>query len=541
MGNILCCITTTKQTKNLSIDKQFKFPSPLPSWPAGEGFASGTIDLGGLQVCQITSFNNIVSISKIGSDDNGVTFFEPRSIPDGFSMLGCYCQSNDTPLFGWVLAGRDVSGGTLANPVDYTLVLSVNDSCYIWLPTPTDGYSAVGYIVTSSSQKPSTDKIMCVRNDLTDECESDALLFDADNSVNVYSSRPKTRGAQALGVSVGTFIIEDENNTSYSLLSCLKNNNFDTLSSTMPNLTQIEALIQEYSPRIYFHPDETYLPSSTTWYFSNGVLLYHVGDESSPIRVEPSGSNLPQGGSDDETYWLDLPVDETEKERVKKGDLESSEVYIHVKPMLGATFTDIVIWVFYPFNGPATAKIGLIDVPLGRIGEHVGDWEHVTLRISNFNSVLYRVYFSEHSGGTWVDTPSLEFQNGTNNFIGYSSLHGHATYSAPGVVLQGTDVVGLRNDTAKSNMFLDVGSKYSIVSAEYISSVIEPPWLNYARKWGPQVTYEIGVELEKLEASSTGIIESLVEELLVILPSEIYEEDGPTGPKMKDYWYGDER
>ncbi|KAI7750832.1 hypothetical protein M8C21_008213 [Ambrosia artemisiifolia] len=539
MGNFLSCFTTTNETKSFPIDTHFKFSSPLPSWPPGEGFANGTIDLGGLHVSQITSFTKIWSSSNGGPDDNGVTFFEPNPIPEGFAMLGCYCQSNATPLFGWVLAGKDVSGGTLASPIDYTLVLSVDSSFYIWLPTPPDGYNPVGYAITSSLEKPPLDKIKCVRVDLTDECETDGFLWGVDDGVSVYGLRPKNRGTQAQGVCVGTFVVEDENNN-YSMLPCLKNNNFSMLSNSMPNLAQIKALVQEYSPRLYFHPSETYLPSSTTWYFSNGVLLYHVGDESNPIPVEPTGSNLPQGGSNDGTYWLDLPVEETERERVKKGDLQSCEVYIHVKPMLGATFSDIVIWVFYPFNGPSTAKLGLIDVPLGKIGEHVGDWEHMTMRISNFNGVLYRVYFAQHSGGTWVDTTSLEFQPGTNNFIGYSSLHGHATYHVPGVVLQGTDVVGIRNDTSKSDMFLDVGTAYSIMAAQYIDSVIEPPWLNYARKWGPKITYELGVELKKLEDSS-GILESAIASLLEILPNEVYEEDGPTGPKMKDYWDGDER
>ncbi|XP_024995178.1 uncharacterized protein LOC112528391 [Cynara cardunculus var. scolymus] len=535
MGNFLGCFTNTKEIKSFPIDTNFQLASPLPSWPPGEGFANGTIDLGGLEVRQITSFTKIWS----SSEDGGATFFEPFPLPDGFSMLGCYCQTNDTPLFGWVLAGKDVSGGTLATPLDYTLVLSVTDSCYIWLPTPPDGYQPVGYAITSSPEKPPLDKIRCVRGDLTDECEPDVLLWGADNGVNVYSSRPNLRGTQAQGVSVGSFTIDNETN---SISSCLKNNNFDSVSSSsMPNLPQIETLIQEYSPRIYFHPSETYLPSSTTWYFSNGVLLYHIGDESNPIPVETTGSNLPQGGSNDGTYWLDLPINETERDRVKKGDLQTCEAYIHIKPMLGGTFTDIAIWFFYPFNGPATAKLGFIDVPLGRIGEHIGDWEHMTLRISNFNGGLYRVYFAQHSGGMWVDTPSLEFQNGTNKLVGYSSLHGHASYPTPGLVVQGTNVVGLRNDTAKSDMFLDVGTKYSIMAADYITSVIEPPWLNYTRKWGPKITYEIGIELEKLQDSTSGIVESAIEGLMEVLPSEIYEEDGPTGPKMKEYWDGDER
>ncbi|CAI9266071.1 unnamed protein product [Lactuca saligna] len=246
MGNFGSCFTS-KETEVFPIETRFKFPSPLPSWPQGERFASGTIDLGGLEVCQVTSFKRIWSTSQIGSNDTDITVFEPSPIPDGFFLLGCYCQSNDTPLFGWILAGKDVSGGTLVNPVDYTLVWSSKDSCYIWLPTPPEGYKSVGYAITTSPEKPSLDKIRCVRADLTEEPETDALLWGSDD-VSVYGLRPKVRGRQAQGVSVA----------------------------------QINALIQEYSPRFYFHPKETYLPASTTWYFTNGVQLYHTGEESNP-------------------------------------------------------------------------------------------------------------------------------------------------------------------------------------------------------------------------------------------------------------------
>ncbi|KAK9048714.1 hypothetical protein SSX86_032320 [Deinandra increscens subsp. villosa] len=505
MGNLW---SRSEETQAFPIDTKFKLPSPLPSWPPGEGFASGIIDLGGLEVCQITSFNKIWSTSdQDGSDDTNVTFFEPSPIPDGFSMLGCYCQSNDSPLFGWVLAGKDVSGQTLAEPVDYTLVWSRNNSFYVWLPTPPEGYKSVGYIITNLPEKPSPDRIRCVRVDLTDELEADALLWSS-NDVNVYGSRPKVRGREAQGVCVD----------------------------------QIDALIQEYSPRFYFHPKEAYFLASTKWYFENGVQLYHTGDESNPIPVEPTGSNLPQGGSNDGTYWLDLPVDETERERVKKGDLKSGEAYVHVKPMLGATFTDLAIWVFYPFNGPSTAKLGLVDIPLGRIGEHIGDWEHVTLRVSNFNGLLYRVYFAQHSGGVWVDTTSLEFLDASNNFAAYPSLNGHATYPVPGLVLQGNDVVGIRNDTAKSTNFFNVKGRYSIMAAEYINDVTELPWVNFSRKWGPKITYETGTEIEKLQNSlTTGSIGSSISSLLSLIPREFSSEDGPTGPKMKVDWDGDER
>ncbi|XP_009793524.1 hypothetical protein At1g04090-like [Nicotiana sylvestris] len=522
------------------IDTPFKLPSPLPTWPSGQGFATGVIDLGGLEVSQISSLAKVWATQEGGPDDLGATFFEPSNLPNGFFMLGSYSQPNNLPLFGSVLAGKDSTGDTLKMPTDYTLVWSSEnlnikqDSVgYIWLPIPPEGYKAVGHVVTTSPQKPSLDKIHCVRSDLTDVSESDDWIW-GNNGLNVYSSRPRDRGINALGVSTGAFVAS--NNGTADSLACLKNVKANL--SAMPNLNQVQALFQAYSPLYYFHPDEQYYPSSITWFFQNGALLYTKGQESAPVAIEPNGSNLPQGGSNDGAFWLDLPTDDSAKDQVKKGDLQAATAYLHIKPMFGATYTDIALWLFYPFNGPARAKIEFMTIPLGKIGQHVGDWEHVTLRISNFNGELQGVYFSQHSGGNWVIASQLEFQNG-NKPVAYSSLHGHASYAQPGKNMQGNSNIGLRNDTAKGQM-MDTGANYSIVAAEYLT-IVEPAWLNYAREWGPKISYDIANELQKVERFLPGKLKKAVEKLVKSLPNEVLGEEGPTGPKFKDMWNGDER
>ncbi|KAF2319323.1 hypothetical protein GH714_014799 [Hevea brasiliensis] len=283
-----------------------------------------------------------------------------------------------------------------------------------------------------------------------------------------------------MGVCVGTFVAQNGNSTPTSV-ACLKK--VSSNLSCMPNLNQIQAIFQAYSPRIYFHPDEEYLSSSVSWFFNNGALLYKKGEESNPVPVEPTGSNLLQGGSNDGEYWLDLPVDKKPKRESRK------EIYKKL-----------------------------------RIGEHVGDWEHLTLRISNFNGELWSVYFSQHSGGSWFNASELEFENG-NKAVCYASLHGHAMYSKPGLVLQGSSRIGIRNDTSKSKIVLDTGARFSVVAAEYLgTAIIEPPWLNYLRKWGPTVSYDV----------------SVFQKFVKSLPNEVFGEEGPTGPKLKRNWIGDE-
>ncbi|KAG0501440.1 hypothetical protein HPP92_001512 [Vanilla planifolia] len=128
------------------------------------------------------------------------------------------------------------------------------------------------------------------------------------------------------------------------------------VGGAMPNLDQIRNLLQKYSPLVYFHPDEQYLPSSVSWFFNNGALLYSVAKPNSPTTVDPTGRALPQGGTNDGVYWLDLPSNEPGKEKVKAGELSTAEAYVHVKPALGGTATDIVYWLFYPSMGQGGSR-----------------------------------------------------------------------------------------------------------------------------------------------------------------------------------------
>ncbi|XXG56412.1 hypothetical protein AAC387_Pa03g3822 [Persea americana] len=514
----------------------FKLPSPIPTWHSGGGFAKGSINLGGLEVQQISTFTKVWTTYEGGRDNSGATFFKPSQLPTGFHMLGCYCQSNKKPLFCWVLAGKDVDGGTLAKPVDYLLVWSseavnINQGGYgyIWLPIAPQGYVAVGHTITNSHAKPLPDEMRCVRSDLTEPCELDNWIWgtcDLTNSssnssgFHIHGSRPINRGTQAMGVQVGSFIVQKGGIAAPPSIACLRNKGSNL--SAMPSLDQIKTLMDAYAPWVYFHPDEPCLPSSVSWLLSNGSLLYKQGD-ANPTSIDPTGSNLPQGGSDDGASWLDLPVDGGNRDRVKRGDLQSLRSYLHVKPMLGGTFTDIAIWFFYPFNGPARAKILFATLHLGKMGEHVSDWEHVTLRISNFNGELSKVYFSEHSRGTWVDASDLEYQGG-NKPVTYASFHGHAFYPNAGLHLQGDTKldIGLRNDTAKGQNCMDTGVNWQVVATVYLGSIIvEPPWLNYKRKWGPKITYDIEKEIKKVERFLPGKLKKLLEKLLHVLPSEV--------------------
>ncbi|XP_047942694.1 uncharacterized protein LOC125189462 [Salvia hispanica] len=301
----------------------------------------------------------------------------------------------------------------------------------------------------------------------------------------------------------------------------------------------MEDLFREYAPYVYLHPDEEHLPSSVDWFFSNGALLYIKGDESHPVPIWPGGANLPKVEDPDGSFWMDLPADDAGRDKVSGGDLASAEVYVHFKP--SAMYTDIQVWIFYPFNGHASAKIGLIKkVSLGKVGQHVSDWEHVTLRVRNGDGVLDKVYFSQHSGGKWVDAYQLQFQSG-NRFIWYSSKNGHAGNNEPGLYLQGPGHgVGIRNDWAKSDKLVDTAASFVIVASQgEAEAVAQPPWLSYQSKWGPTKEYDTAAEVRRVRMFLPGKLKKLLDKLVQTI-DQLFGTDGPTGPNVKKNWSGDE-
>ncbi|CDP04277.1 unnamed protein product [Coffea canephora] len=569
LGSQYCCWENQYEDELLPVEpKPFTLPAPIPQWPQGQGFATGRIFLGEIEVAQVTKFERIWSCNLFWRKSDGVSFYRPVDIPDGFFSLGHYCQSDDKQFHAHFLVAREVASLThdsqshdmasespaLKKPLSYNLVWSSssrNDGHgFVWLPNAPSGYRSMGFVVTNDADEPELEEVRCVRADLTTSCETSDILFSAD-TLRVWSTRPCDRGMFGKGVSVGTFFCSPLSWTYFfasyfsSLdeynIACLKN--LDTSLNAMPNIDQTHALIKHYGPTVYFHPDEEYLPSSVSWFFINGALLYKDGKDDG-IAIDSRGSNLPRGGENDGKFWLDLALDDNERNYLMCGNMESTELYVHVKPALGGSFTDIVMWIFCPFNGPATIKAPFMNIPLNRIGQHVGDWEHFTLRISNFTGELWSVYFSEHSGGEWLDACELEFIN-DNKPIVYSSKHGHASYPHAGCYLQGATKlgIGVRNDCAKSKYFADSSTRYQIIAAEYLGNGVlaEPQWLEYMREWGPTIVYDARSEADKIISHLPFLVRFTVESLFELFPTELYGEEGPTGPKEKDNWLGDER
>jgi len=187
---------------------------------------------------------------------------------------------------------------------------------------------------------------------------------------------------------------------------------------------------------------------------------------------------------------------------------------------------DVVYWTFYPYNLGKSVCVGiwsrLWNGCLGAyktFGNHVGDWEHVTVRFINLEPKL--IYLSAHSFGStlpWKD-PSLQY-SGDHPVI-YSAKGSHGLYGQPGNFtyrnlpngdwLYDSMGAGVAWDT-----WNNIHPMVFVKGAPYIDDF---SWLSYAGDWGNP-------------KAGCGIYEKISNECLL--------NNGPSGPAFKGAVLGDD-
>lgn len=202
-----------------------------------------------------------------------------------------------------------------------------------------------------------------------------------------------------------------------------------------------QALIERFAPQVLLSNkspyQDPYAPSSIDWYLDRCSLRDR--DDPSVFIRHPSRADLV--ANPQPSRYLD-PDDET----VYLGRQEGSQIYVHLRnatdPDSVATFgwLDIQYWMFYPYNGSTG---GTVPVPI--YGIHEGDWEHVTVRVSNWRnlaaSAVEGVFYAAHTAreGRWLVRRSATPTYGSyavwkdTHPIVYSAWHSHASYESEGI------------------------------------------------------------------------------------------------------------
>jgi hypothetical protein len=537
---------------------------------AAYGGITVTYDPPELELAYIDQFQLVWWDKGSGGDFDGA-YWRPI-VPDGFYALGHYGEGDySNPPRGFMFAARELVPGALARPVDYVKVWDDRGSGAdldgsFWRPIAPAGYVCLGLVGQRGYSKPSTDEIMCVREDLVVPGKvGNTIWIDEETHADVDFGSWQIIPADENGIYIGTFTGNNSHSSPptdpVSVLDARSVRRYELDSGDM------DWLVQTYGPNLLLFPmaneeeggvvtagehylldDPEYvldrvelewaLVENETSYgsFNFTFLGSHPTSAAGLMQdVESYVKSSPEFGNPLFRYYLRID------DSLKPGNLDRAKALVRVRPW-DWLFTDFQFWFFYPFNGPGRAEVcasgNWCDIQFfDELGRHYGDWECVTLRVDNRTDELISVYMSRHAGGQWITRGNnfeqiLQF-DGTHPQV-YAAVHSHAHYSTPGAhdyyrawekdYFFGTASVDLRDLTDGDGPVFStyLPGKYLIISSALPGyPVTEPEWLQFPGRWGQ---YERLSDDFRLPDSP--------------IPVYTYTEvgSGPSGPAMKTSW-----
>lgn len=205
-------------------------------------------------------------------------------------------------------------------------------------------------------------------------------------------------------------------------------------------------LIARYAPVFALHHDEKYYPISVEDFLSVAEVRVRKSGDNAVVPHKkkyfdevaiPSGAltngDLAELGKrhPDQNVQLDIP--EEHWGGAKAEEMDGVPIYAVLKRVYepGEMSSDSIeaIEINYTFlccyNGP-------YKVFCFKTGEHVADWEHVTVRLDP-DGELEGIYYSSHKNyeGDWKPVGKVPMRDGRP--LVYLARDGHGCYSRPGV------------------------------------------------------------------------------------------------------------
>jgi len=166
--------------------------------------------------------------------------------------------------------------------------------------------------------------------------------------------------------------------------------------------------VTSWAPRVWLHPEEVFYPSTVQHHLDN---VENRNKEEAVVQSSPIPQESLLGGEPTADWHLntqnDLECVNCFEDFFSGQPADQVPSYAFVTEHNDSCSTvDVTYTLFYPFNYGKDVCIGL-EVggscvgDLRTFGNHVGDWEHVSLRLQGGRPTL--IYVGVHSFGAWYE------------------------------------------------------------------------------------------------------------------------------------------
>ncbi|RDB20841.1 Vacuolar protein sorting-associated protein 62 [Hypsizygus marmoreus] len=236
------------------------------------------------------------------------------------------------------------------------------------------------------------------------------------------------------------------------------------------------ALARKYAPQWRFQTSEVYWPS-TVEYFLAGVK--QVDGNGNTVTATVTTSNVDDAPNQGSGLYLatDINAGKGGFLRGQNPSMTATAVYTFIAPKANGV-VDLFYWLFTPFNEGKSVPL------IGQVGDHVGDWERMTVR--TVNGVATQVDYHAHGdtgSGTIPWSQIVKFDNGQRP-VGYIAKGSHGFWATAGTFTY-VDAIVFKLQDITSDGGVSWDTKDSLVALGYPESYSDSlGWLNYKGAWG---------------------------------------------------------
>ncbi|WP_435271369.1 Vps62-related protein [Streptomyces sp. 1222.5] len=474
---------------------------------SGTGGKPGIAVESALTIKPMSSFIKVYDDRGTGAH-NDIAIWRPNErLYPGFRSLGDIAMDTHEVVPQNTFLVKDV-GNVLAAPSDYREVWNDKGSGgdldgSIWEPVAPAGYTCLGAVGVAGYGKPSLNAMRCVRSDLTVAGRASKVWDDAGSGAVGDASVWQADAADYLGLTSSTFHASASHGSpgpsSYRVLDKRKTSLFQAVREQ-----DDPGRARSLAPNVSLAPMERYNPSSV------GFFLDHVHADGGYLTT-----NNPLGcASCTDPAFLDGQVPgqvPLYAQIIRKTDSDGVPTAV----------TDTFYWMFYPYNNGKRICVGaeVRGTCLGgwsTFGNHVGDWEHLTVR--SMDGLPDKVVLSQHSGAQIFDfgDKRLRLTEGQQSLHPevFSASGSHALYPDIGNhtykrIFNGSSLIDVTGYGARWS-----GAPVSVFTWQSAGNYSgEFSWMNLTERWG---NLKDGCAMERLVG-------------------ECVRNSGPTPPQQKGF------